>query len=257
MNALDYSRMDLHGVSNAHSFLVRMERFLRHFLSVIQEINSTRLVDIEYFSLSKQYPNITEYPVVFFLNYLPEMSVNPLGAPFLQHKLALQKLLDVSPKNMQVYIKEHPSQLYKAGGYQYLGRQVGFYRELLTNPRVRLLDNSMDSINILRNCRRVATISGSVGWQAIQLGIPAIVFGKTWYSDHPLAIPASNLSIEHFLEPQIPVESNLVDFVNEHFNKGLFFFYSKEEADMIGAPWNGEKTRKIFKKGFLHIISHS
>jgi hypothetical protein len=42
-------------------------------------------------------------------------------------------------------------------------------------------DASTDGL--LARAKVVATMTGSVGWQAICLGIPALVFGAAWYRD--------------------------------------------------------------------------
>jgi hypothetical protein len=44
-----------------------------------------------------------------------------------------------------------------------------------------MLDMEWPTAALIGQARAVATVSGSVGWQAMCRGIPALVFGEAWY----------------------------------------------------------------------------
>jgi hypothetical protein len=88
------------------------------------------------------------------------------------------------PSDWKLIVKEHPWQLVPFSRGE-LGRSAGFYRRLNSYPNVMLAPAEADTEKLLLGARAVATATGSIGWQAIARGIPAIVFGTPWYVDAP------------------------------------------------------------------------
>ena len=56
-----------------------------------------------------------------------------------------------------------------------------FFHRLKRIPNVTFLPSSANTYELTRRARFVATITGTVGWEAIRQGKPALVFGKAWY----------------------------------------------------------------------------
>ena len=48
----------------------------------------------------------------FALMHEPERTTNPDGGDFHEQLLAILKIRDITPKDIDIYVKEHPSQFY-------------------------------------------------------------------------------------------------------------------------------------------------
>jgi len=113
--------------------------------------------------------NFAFYP----MHFEPEVSLQVFGRPF-QNQIELVRALALSlPAGMRLLVKEHPRSL----GF----RKEAYYRKLLAIPNVRLVDPFVPTVDIVRRAGLVCVVSGSVGLEAIVLGKPLLVFGRTLY----------------------------------------------------------------------------
>ena len=70
--------------------------------------------------------------------------------------------------------------------YRY--RRPEFFDRLRSIPNVVFVNRSVDTYALLAQCQFAATISGTVGWEAITGGKQVVVFGRPWY----LTLPGVN-----------------------------------------------------------------
>ncbi|MBI5456421.1 hypothetical protein HY969_01645 [Candidatus Kaiserbacteria bacterium] len=126
-------------------------------------------------------------PFVFFaLNFQPERSSSPQGGVFHDQILAAETLAAALPEGWELYIKEHPSQWLLRTKTRYSSaRYRGYYRRLAAIPRVRLVPTNMPVRQLVEASLAVATITGSVGVEAVVRGKHALIFGAVWYRDCP------------------------------------------------------------------------
>ncbi|HWL03547.1 MAG TPA: hypothetical protein VNQ99_01255 [Xanthobacteraceae bacterium] len=120
--------------------------------------------------------------VLLALHFQPERAVVPMAGIFCDQLLIADMIARNLPNGWRLVVKEHPWQLVPFGRGE-LGRQPGFYREIAEMPNTMLAPLNADTQELLRHARAVVTVTGSVGWQAIACGIPALVFGAAWYRD--------------------------------------------------------------------------
>ncbi|MFA6106345.1 MAG: hypothetical protein WC745_01585 [Patescibacteria group bacterium] len=114
----------------------------------------------------------------FPLHREPEIATL-LFAPFYKDQLWLIKQIAQSlPLNFKLYIKEHAPML----GL----RKRSFYRELKKIPNVVLVSPAADSLALINQAKLIYTISGTAGWEAIQLKKPVIAFSDIFYTKLPM-----------------------------------------------------------------------
>jgi len=116
--------------------------------------------------------------VYFPLQYQPEMTTSSLGGAYVDQALALEHLRDLLPDDVAIYVKENPKQY----GY---ARGPMFFHRLRRIPGLRFLPSHVDTNVLTAQSEFVATVTGTVGWEAIRQGKPALVFGATWYQNLP------------------------------------------------------------------------
>ena len=109
--------------------------------------------------------------VYFPLQLQPEMTTSALGGRFRDQAYAIERLAAILPREVKIFVKENPKQ----GAYM---RGPLFFHRLKRIPNVTFLPSSANTYELTRRARFVATITGTVGWEAIRQGKPALVFGK-------------------------------------------------------------------------------
>jgi hypothetical protein len=133
--------------------------------------------------LAREVPPDVPY-VLLALHFQPERAVVPLAGCFCDQTLMVDLLARSLPPGWLLVVKEHPWQLVPFGRGE-LGRSAGFYRRIADHANVVLVPLESDTERLLAGARAVATATGSIGWQAIARGVPALVFGTPWYVDAP------------------------------------------------------------------------
>ncbi|SMO87748.1 capsular polysaccharide export protein, LipB/KpsS family [Fodinibius sediminis] len=122
--------------------------------------------------------------IYFPLHYQPERTTNPEGNYFADQQLAINLLSYYLPEDWHLVIKEHPSQ-FVSHMQGYLGRTSDFYTDIKKLKNVKLVNENIDSMNLISASKAVSTLTGSAGLEALIKGKPVMVFGYAWYRDLP------------------------------------------------------------------------
>ncbi|MDQ2094280.1 capsular polysaccharide export protein, LipB/KpsS family [Rhodalgimonas zhirmunskyi] len=112
------------------------------------------------------------------LHNQPEMSTSALGGKWRDQALVIEALARDLPEGWQILVKENPRQ----GAY---ARGPMFFHRLSRIPSVRIMPSSASTHALAANAQFVASVTGTVGWEAIRQGRPAMVFGAAWYGAFP------------------------------------------------------------------------
>ena len=147
---------------------------LKHYLKVIKAKKFYKL------NSTKNLPN--KNSVVLFLHAQPEAALIPNGGYFFDQLLILDLILEALPIDMNVFVKEHPWQFETIGEDRH-ERSIDFYKYLIKDKRVKLLDNSIPSSEIIKNAGAIVSNCGNVSWESILIGRPSIVFGWSWFTE--------------------------------------------------------------------------
>lgn len=122
-------------------------------------------------------------PYIFCaLQYQPEKSTCPLAGRFVDQRLMVEMLAKLIPNDWTLLIKEHPSQFvsdYTRYGEQF--RSPQFYDDLLAFPNTKLVGLDTDMFKLIDNAEVVASVGGTVCWEAAVRGKTAISFAFAWF----------------------------------------------------------------------------
>lgn len=116
--------------------------------------------------------------VYFPLQLQPELTTSILGNEFSDQLLALERLAAMLPDDWHIYAKENPKQ-----GFQQ--RDRFFYERLKRIPNCHYLDTAIDTYELLKKSRFVASITGTACWESVSGGKPALIFGNVWFKSLP------------------------------------------------------------------------
>ncbi|MDD5751688.1 MAG: hypothetical protein PHS73_04185 [Candidatus Peribacteraceae bacterium] len=120
-------------------------------------------------------PDLAQPFVYFPSHYQPEASSVPMGGVFADQILVARLLNAVLPKDVLIYVKEHPRMSGRTS------RSIEYYKEFLELSKVRLLSRDADTFALREHCRAVVTITGSAGFEALFRMKPVFLFGSCYY----------------------------------------------------------------------------
>lgn len=117
--------------------------------------------------------------VYFAMHLQPEKTTSNWGGMFNDQLLALERLSLMIPDDWCIYVKDNPKQ-----GHFMRGKW--FYKRLSLIPKVKVVSSQTNTFELTASSVFVATISGTVGWEAISGGKCVLYFGwGTWYKTLP------------------------------------------------------------------------
>jgi hypothetical protein len=158
------------------SFLWNKKSLVKNFHKFRERYRSYAM-QYRYRSLYSEYDPQQRY-IYFPLHLQPELTTDVYGGEYGDQLLAIEELARALPPGMLIYVKENPKQsLYM--------RDPSFFERLMAIPQVRYLPIDVPTFELTKNAVAVATISGTAGWEAMQMGKPVICFGYGWYRGLP------------------------------------------------------------------------
>ena len=122
-------------------------------------------------------------PYVFVaLQCEPERSTCPAGNVFGNQYLMIDMLSKLVPEDWKIYVKEHVSQ-FKVYQAAERAKSIDFYNMIASMPKVEMVPLTYTSFDLIDRAKASATVSGTVGWESVVRGKPALLFGHCWYND--------------------------------------------------------------------------
>jgi hypothetical protein len=136
--------------------------------------------------LRKHYDSVSQEPdydqqyIYFPLHLQPERATNPVGGVYSNQYLVANLLSEHIPDDWRIYIKEHPLQ-FSSSNLGEQGRSTYNHDDFSGLDNVELIDMDASQTKLIDSATAVATVTGTAGWEAVNRGIPAIVFGNASY----------------------------------------------------------------------------
>lgn len=132
----------------------------------------------------------------FALHFQPERSTTPEAGDYWAQIGAIRKLRRALPDSFELIVGEHPRQILlpAADLRQTLFRSLDFYKHIDSIPGVKIAHFSLKGLDLIAKARLVGTCTGSSAWEAMRMGIPSVVFGKTAYSISESCLDLSGVS---------------------------------------------------------------
>ncbi|MFA5317863.1 MAG: hypothetical protein WC323_00075 [Patescibacteria group bacterium] len=130
-------------------------------------------------------PDYSKSFVYIALCYQPERTTSPQGGVFVDQILMIETLSAALPEGWVLYVKEHPSQMWLNGLNYSSCRYEGYYKRIAQLKNTHIIPVETNSFELIKKSQAVATVTGTVGWEAALRMKPAIIFGYAWYHDCP------------------------------------------------------------------------
>jgi hypothetical protein len=173
--------------------------------------------------------------VYYPLHYEPERTTNPDGGAYQDQLINIIFLRKYFPRSVKIVVKEHPAQFMRARtGYR--GRSPLFYRQLKNISGLILLPPHVRSDALIERSIAVATISGTVGFEASCTEKKCILFGETWFKGMPNCYSVDQLpSFTEFVKYEVSSRPEIEEyFENEIECYGFPGFQNLSTLPRIG-----------------------
>jgi len=174
-----------------------------YFIKMVESFFFKKKLSREYRKYSKTFSaeELEETLYVYLaLHYQPEATSLPTGEVFTNQMNIIRLLSSSLPKNWKLIVREHPSQL--MGPLQGSGgRWLSFYKYVKTFDNVMLASLGTDQIDLINHTKCLATISGTVGIEALARKKKVMIFGSAWYENlKAVKRISSHQDIKNFLD---------------------------------------------------------
>lgn len=138
------------------------------------------LREIEKYEIS---PDINKRFLFFPLHMQPEATTLPLGDYFENQLLAIKIVAKCLPKNVFLYVKEHPTYWIRNNNVESMreSRNIEFYKTIVSLPNVKLIRHNYNSLDLMDKSLGIITITGTAGFEGMFKKKPVIVFGNAFY----------------------------------------------------------------------------
>lgn len=104
----------------------------------------------------------------------PESSIDVSGRYYEDQAINVINLWRQLPFGWKIVVKEHTNAIGD--------RSYNFYKKLLSYPNVIMVNEKTDSKKLIQNSKLVATVSGTIAYEAALMQVPSITFSKVFFN---------------------------------------------------------------------------
>lgn len=139
------------------------------------------------YKLQKRYRKISTHPQLnvnyafYAMHMQPEKTTLPLGEEMDHLLTSISIISNALPEGWKLYVKEHPNQFNFKKVANVNFRDETFYSALNRFDNITLVSINFPSKQLIKNAQIVATLTGTVGWEALLAGKPVLIFGDAYY----------------------------------------------------------------------------
>ncbi len=125
-------------------------------------------------------PNFKKKYLYFAASYQPEATTVINAGVYEDFFLVLDILSSVLPEDWIIYYKENPYTFY-GSSLGSLKRDKYYFERINSYKNIKMVSSDISTFELIDGAQAVATVSGTVAWEAVVRGKPALSFGNAWY----------------------------------------------------------------------------
>lgn len=206
-------------------------------------------------NLSSNNVSLDKKFVYFALHYEPERTTNPDGGVFHDQFIAIQKLRKFVPSNIEIIVKEHPTQFMQIERGP-KGRSPLFYNLIKSIKGVTLISSSYDSMELQKKSEFVATITGSIAIESAIMGKQALIFGNAWFMGCPnIALWGNFNNYDDFITSKISSKKEIQDFFNNKFKDHCIIANQNISAQKRNKHLESDNFEDLQVSGAIDLMS--
>ena len=118
--------------------------------------------------------------ILFFLKVQPEATEGFSDSIYDDQSIVIDRLQNLAPSNSKIFIKEHPDEERNDPM-----ARANFWHSISKRKNVFILPAEETPASLFKHFDVIATLDGTVGWEAVRNLKPVICFGRPWYLSMP------------------------------------------------------------------------
>ena len=192
--------------------------------------------------------------VYFALMHEPERTTNPDGGDFNEQFLAILKLRKFLPDDIEIFVKEHPTQFYldERGAK---GRSPMFYNLIENVKGLRFVGPFEDSNTLISHALFSASITGTVALESAIIGKVGLIFGKTWFQGSPNVFLFDDLtSYESLMEKQLYSHNRISEFLKKIYEQNCILGSQNMSAEKRFSEYIDDNYKLLEFEGIEHLM---
>lgn len=261
----DYLELNNQILKEKRKFIFRLKRLCSFLCSKNKDTNDPTMIQNKFILLkirikeelnkelyrfvkTNKLSDFKDKKILFYaLHKQPEASIDVIGRYAENQYLNIINLWRVLPSDWIIIVKEHTNAIGD--------RDLKFYKKLQAIKGIYFLNETTDSYDIIQKSELIATVSGTVAYEAVLLNKPAITFSKLFFNIFP---KCKYLTIEDFkninsIYDLLEVSNNneIEKFTNEILEMSFEGTVSDPESDIRCI--NKDNIKKL-TNAFLRVI---
>lgn len=179
-------------VAKKSSFAGKFNRLKRFLTGENIEINDPNVItktSVRFKVMSKEELNRITYKRIKTLSFSeiendnfifvgfhkqPEASIDVSGRYYEDQSKNIINLWRLLPQGWKIVMKEHTNAIGD--------RSYSFYKKLLAYPNIVMVHETTDSKKLIEKCKLVATVTGTMAYEAAMMKVPAITFSNVFFN---------------------------------------------------------------------------
>ena len=161
----------------------------RNFTNIIRKFYKLLILGfsdkkiLKYCEKHETIPDLNIKYVYFPLHWQFEATTLPNGGIFRNQLLAIELVAQHLPIDYKLFVKEHPAYWLNREKFDYIKdtRNKEFYKRIVSLNNVNLVKHDFDNNSLIAKAHGIITINGSVGFEALRIGKPVMMFGNSFY----------------------------------------------------------------------------
>lgn len=201
---------------------------------VIRKLQYTKCIKAKELSLDQvKKLKFILYPLQFY----PEASTIVQGRRFNDQFRMIEMISKALPVDVTLIVKEHKVCIGR--------RPIDFYTSIANVHNVQFVNENVNNFELIKHSKGIATISSTMGLEALLLNKPVLVFGERYYQSWPNTFKATDFrnlktQIENMLSYQCDNDASDIIFeaiMRSSYNIGFFLpsKYSDEQLKELAA----------------------
>ena len=147
--------------------------------------------------------------ILYALHKQPEASIDTFGRYYEDQLSIIRNLWRILPADWLLVVKDHSNAIGDRGR--------SFYKSILAYPRVHLISEHENSIDVVKGCQAVFTVSGTIAYEAALLGKINFTFAPAFFnhfsSSHRVTVEDIRCmeSLESYIQQKLDLINDATD----------------------------------------------
>jgi len=171
--------------------------------------------------------------VGYLMHLQPEFTIDALANQYLNQAELIVRLAKLLPVDVRLVVKENPVTVYV------YPEDTSYYRYMLSQPNVVLMNENTDSHAIIKNSEAIVTLTGTSALESFFFGKPCVLLGDIFYRNLGLTYDASSIEeVAKILIELLDNPSGANTIISENREKiGIRILKAIYYASYPGLPW--------------------